>query len=58
MSSLYDNDDIFNAFEKEFNISNKNKTSRASYRDYYNEKTKKIVAEIYSDDLKNFGYEF
>ena len=25
MSSLYDNDDIFNAFEKEFNISNKNK---------------------------------
>ncbi len=36
----------------------KNKTSRASYRDYYNEKTKKIVTEIYKDDLKNFGYEF
>ena len=36
----------------------KNKTARASYCDYYNEKTKKIVEEIYKDDLENFGYEF
>ncbi len=36
------------------NISKK----RKNYRDYYSEKTKKIVEEMYKEDIKQFGYRF
>jgi hypothetical protein len=35
-----------------------NKSSHKNYRDYYNKTTKKIVEEIYKDDLETFGYKF
>ena len=31
---------------------------RKHYREYYNEETKKIVTDLYSDELKTFNYEF
>jgi hypothetical protein len=37
---------------------NKHSRSNKHYRDYYNDKTKAYVSEIYKKDLKIFGYEF
>ena len=35
-----------------------NKINRKNYREYYNDKTKKLVAEIYEDDIDTFKYTF
>ena len=35
-----------------------NKSNHKDYRSYYNEKSKKIIEEIYNDDLINFDYKF
>ena len=47
---------------KQIGIENKlshyNKSVHPPYRDCYTEETKKIVEEIYKDDLEFFGYEF
>lgn len=36
----------------------KNKTIHKSYKEYYNPNTRKIVEELYKEDLKNFNYVF
>ena len=34
------------------------KTNNMEYRDYYDDKSKSIVSEMYKKDLLHFGYEF
>ena len=36
----------------------KNKTQRKNYREYYTKSTIKLVAELYKEDIKTFGYCF
>jgi len=35
-----------------------NSTKKTNYRDYYNEKTKRIVANWFEEDINTFGYSF
>lgn len=35
-----------------------NKSDRQDYRDYYDDETRAIVAEVYHDDVAAFGYRF
>ncbi len=35
-----------------------NKTNRTNYREYYNERTEKMVAQRYADDISLFNYKF
>lgn len=35
-----------------------NKSKRGSYRDYYDEESKQIIADLYEVDIKLFGYDF
>ena len=39
-------------------IPRRNKSSHGPYQDYYNDATRKKVAEVYADDIEAFGYEF
>jgi hypothetical protein len=43
--------------KKELAFANKGKYTK-DYREYYNDETRKIVGEIYREDVKRFGYEF
>ncbi|WP_110208413.1 sulfotransferase family 2 domain-containing protein [Nocardioides daejeonensis] len=36
----------------------RNKSSHGAYQDYYNEVTRRKVAEVYAEDIEAFGYEF
>ena len=36
----------------------RNMTSHGHWRDYYNDRTRDIVADIFADDLAEFGYRF
>lgn len=35
-----------------------NKSNRGSYRDFYDARTRQIVANVYAEDIELFGYEF
>lgn len=39
-------------------LPHKNKSKHKSYRDYYSDKTSKMVADAFKDDIKMFDYEF
>ncbi len=47
-------------FNSDFSVElpHKNKSNHNPYREYYNERTKKLVELVYADDIKEFGYGF
>ena len=47
-------------FQTDFDVKmpHKNKSSHKPYREYYNNRTREIIAMVYRDDIKEFGYEF
>lgn len=41
-----------------FNLPHYNKKGTGSYKHIYSEKNKKIIEELYQDDIKNFNFNF
>ena len=39
-------------------LPHRKKSIRKPYRDYYNSNTKKIVENLYGEDIEHFGYRF
>ena len=44
--------------ENKYTLPHNNKTKRKHYSDYYNEETKRMISELFSEDLYSFGYSF
>lgn len=49
---------VANKLNIEGNLSYHNTSKHKNYRDYYTKDTKKIIEQIFKDDLERFGYEF
>ncbi len=47
--------DIFQCYEP---LKFVNKSEHENYRTYYNDETRQVVAELFKEDIKAFGYEF
>lgn len=54
----YDFEKVCNTIGIKAKLSHKNKSKRASFKNYYNEFTKTIIAQRYSRDIKLFNYDF
>jgi len=50
--------DELNISDKTLPFENKSKVNKINYQDYYNEKTKNIVYNIFKDELKKYNYDF
>jgi chondroitin 4-sulfotransferase 11 len=50
--------DMRNRIGIQATLPKKNTTKHKNYREYYTEETKKLVAELYKDDIEMFGYVF
>ena len=49
---------VMNAIGMEAELPHLNASSRADYRTYYDDETRNIVAQWFSEDIDAFGYEF
>ena len=47
-------------FNSDFSVElpHKNKSIHNPYREYYNDRTKRVVELVFNDDIREFGYEF
>ena len=45
-------------FKVQIPVINKTEERKKDYREYYNERSQKIVQYIFDEELKRYGYEF
>jgi hypothetical protein len=53
-----DADSVFRRLGVKEPLPHENKTERGPYHDYYDTRTRDMVAQLYADDIATFGYDF